>query len=97
MRFEVFHHGLLGRHDIIAVDMIHYSGLWGMCFSQHLPNNNHPRWFGLVLDSFCSCIVPFCPQIVAFRPRIVLLRSQIVLFRPQIILFRFRTVFSIVR
>jgi hypothetical protein len=44
MRFEVFHHGLLGRHDIVAVDMIHYSGLWGICFSHHLPNNNHPRY-----------------------------------------------------
>jgi hypothetical protein len=44
MRFEVFHHGLLGRHDIVAVDMIHYSGLWGVCFSHHLPNNNHPRY-----------------------------------------------------
>jgi hypothetical protein len=44
MRFEVFHHGLLGRHDIVAVDMIHYPGLWGLCFSHHLPNNNHPRY-----------------------------------------------------
>src|SRR6266542_1612302 len=44
MHFEVFHHGLLGRHDIVAVDMIHYSGLWGVCFSHHLPNNNHPRY-----------------------------------------------------
>jgi len=44
MRFEVFHHGLLGRSDIVAVDMIHYSGLWGLCFSHHLPNNNHPRY-----------------------------------------------------
>jgi hypothetical protein len=44
MRFELFHHGLLGRHDIVAVDMIHYSGLWGVCFSHHLPNNNHPRY-----------------------------------------------------
>src|SRR5262245_34749025 len=44
MRFEVFHQGLLGRADIIAVDMIHYSGLWGLCFSHHLPNNNHPRY-----------------------------------------------------
>jgi hypothetical protein len=42
MHFEVFHHGLLGRHDIVAVDMIHYPGLWGLCFSHHLPNNNHP-------------------------------------------------------
>lgn len=44
MHFEVFHHGLLGRHDIIAADMIHYSGLWGVCFSHHHPNNNHPRY-----------------------------------------------------
>ena len=44
MHFEVFHHGLLGRHDIVAVDMIHYPGLWGLCFSHHLPNNNHPRY-----------------------------------------------------
>jgi len=44
MRFEVFHRGLLGRNDIIAVDMIHYSGLWGVCFSHHVPNNNHPRY-----------------------------------------------------
>jgi hypothetical protein len=44
MRFKLFHHGLLGRHDIVAVDMIHYSGLWGVCFSHHLPNNNHPRY-----------------------------------------------------
>jgi hypothetical protein len=44
MRFEVFHHGLLGRHDIVAVDMIHHPGLWGLCFSHHLPNNNHPRF-----------------------------------------------------
>src|SRR5262245_65620055 len=43
MRFEVFHFGLLGRHDIVAVDMIHYTGLWGVCFSHHNPNNNHPR------------------------------------------------------
>lgn len=44
MRFEVFHTGLLGRPDIIAVDMIHHPGLWGMCFSHHPPNNNHPRY-----------------------------------------------------
>src|SRR5262245_59670481 len=44
MRFEVFHFGLLGRHDIVAVDMIHYTGLWGVCFSHHNPNNNHPRY-----------------------------------------------------
>jgi hypothetical protein len=44
MRFEVFHHGLLARHDIVAVDMIHYPGLWGVCFSHHVPNNNHPRY-----------------------------------------------------
>lgn len=44
MHFEVFHHRLLGRHDIAAVDMIHYPGLWGICFSHHLPNNNHPRY-----------------------------------------------------
>jgi hypothetical protein len=44
MRFEVFHAGLMGRHDIVAVDMIHYPGLWGLCFSHHLPNNNHPRY-----------------------------------------------------
>ncbi len=44
MHFEVFHHGLLGRHDIVAVDMIQYPGLWGLCFSHHLPNNNHPRY-----------------------------------------------------
>src|SRR5579871_2251919 len=44
MKFEVFHHGLLGRPDIIAVDMIHYSGLWGLCFSHHPPHNNHPRY-----------------------------------------------------
>src|SRR5215471_10091889 len=44
MRFEVFHRGLLGRCDIVAVDMIHYSGLWGICFSHHIPNNNHPRF-----------------------------------------------------
>jgi hypothetical protein len=44
MRFELFNHGLLGRHDIVAVDMIHYSGLWGVCFSHHLPNNNHSRY-----------------------------------------------------
>jgi hypothetical protein len=44
MRFELFHHGLLGRHDIVAVDMLHYSGLWGVCFSHHLPTNNHPRY-----------------------------------------------------
>lgn len=44
MRFEVFHRGLLGRRDIVAVDMIHYAGLWGMCFSHHVPNNNHPRY-----------------------------------------------------
>ncbi|HEX5689359.1 MAG TPA: DUF6687 family protein, partial [Roseiflexaceae bacterium] len=44
MRFELFNHRLLGRHDIVAVDMIHYSGLWGVCFSHHLPNNNHARY-----------------------------------------------------
>ncbi|MFL5803527.1 MAG: DUF6687 family protein [Roseiflexaceae bacterium] len=44
MHFELFHHGLLGRHDIVAVDMLHYSGLWGVCFSHHLPTNNHPRY-----------------------------------------------------
>jgi hypothetical protein len=44
MRFEVFHHGLLGRHDVVAVDMIQYPGLWGVCFSHHVPNNNHPRY-----------------------------------------------------
>jgi hypothetical protein len=44
MRFEVFHPGLLGRPDIIAVDMIHHPGLWGLCFSHHPPNNNHPRY-----------------------------------------------------
>src|SRR5579871_271479 len=44
MRFEVFHPGLLGRPDVIAVDMIHYPGLWGLCFSHHPPNNNHPRY-----------------------------------------------------
>ena len=44
MRFEVFHAGLLGRTDVIAVDMIHHSGLWGMCFSHHPPHNNHPRY-----------------------------------------------------
>ena len=44
MRFEVFHRGLLGRHDVIAVDMIHYPGLWGLCFSHHLPHNNAPRY-----------------------------------------------------
>ena len=44
MKFEVFHRGLLGRPDIIAVDMIHYSGLWGLCFSHHPPHNNHPRY-----------------------------------------------------
>jgi hypothetical protein len=44
MKFEVFHHGLLGRADIIAVDMIHYSGMWGLCFSHHPPHNNHPRY-----------------------------------------------------
>ncbi len=44
MHFELFHHGLLGRHDIVAVDMLHYSGLWGVCFSHHLPTNNHARY-----------------------------------------------------
>src|SRR5258708_5874696 len=44
MKFEVFHRGLLGRPDVIAVDMIHYPGLWGLCFSHHLPHNNHPRY-----------------------------------------------------
>src|SRR5215470_13127799 len=44
MKFEVFHHGLLGRPDIIAVDMIHYPGLWGLCFTHHPPHNNHPRY-----------------------------------------------------
>ena len=24
--------------------MIHYSGLWGLCFSHHHPHNNHPRY-----------------------------------------------------
>ncbi|HZT43420.1 MAG TPA: DUF6687 family protein [Chthonomonadaceae bacterium] len=44
MKFEVFHRGLIGRHDVIAVDMIHYPGLWGPCFSHHLPHNNAPRY-----------------------------------------------------
>ncbi len=44
MEFEVFHPGLLGRTDVIAVDMIHYAGLWGPSFSHHPPNNNHPRY-----------------------------------------------------
>jgi hypothetical protein len=44
MRFELFNQRLLGRYDIVAVDMIHYSGLWGVCFSHHLPNNNHARY-----------------------------------------------------
>jgi len=44
VRFEVFHRGLMGRHDVVAVDMIHYTGLWGVCFSHHIPNNNHPRY-----------------------------------------------------
>src|SRR5690348_7487366 len=44
MRFEVFHPDLLGRPNVIAVDMIHYPGLWGLCFSHHLPHNNHPRF-----------------------------------------------------
>lgn len=44
MKFEVFNYGLLGRHDVVAVDMIHYSGLWGLCFSHHHPHNNHPRY-----------------------------------------------------
>jgi hypothetical protein len=44
MHFEVFHAGLLGRTDVIAVDMIHHTGLWGICFSHHPPHNNHPRY-----------------------------------------------------
>jgi len=44
MHFEVFHTGLLGRPNVIAVDMIQYPGLWGICFSHHAPNNNHPRY-----------------------------------------------------
>ncbi|HLV82060.1 MAG TPA: DUF6687 family protein [Chthonomonadaceae bacterium] len=44
MQFEVFHRGLLGRHDVIAVDMIHVPGLWGLCFSHHLPHNNFSRY-----------------------------------------------------
>src|SRR5579864_857277 len=44
MRFEVFHRGLLGRNDVISVDMLHYPGAWGPSFSHHWPNNNHPRY-----------------------------------------------------
>lgn len=44
MHFEVFHRGLLGRPKVIAVDMIHHSGLWGLCFTHHPPHNNFPRY-----------------------------------------------------
>lgn len=46
IRFEVFHQGLLARHDVIAVDMVHHAGLWGPCFSHHQPHNGHPRYSG---------------------------------------------------
>jgi hypothetical protein len=64
MRFEVFHHGLLGRNDIVAVDMIQYPGLWGLCFSHHVPNNNHPRYAadttteGVLRFLACESIAP---------------------------------------
>ncbi|HEV2471274.1 MAG TPA: DUF6687 family protein, partial [Chthonomonadales bacterium] len=44
MRFEVFNRGLLGKTDVVAVDMIHYSGMYGLCFSHHHPHNNNPRY-----------------------------------------------------
>ena len=44
MRFEIFNYNMLGRHDIIAVDMVHYRGMWGLNFSHHQPNNNYSRY-----------------------------------------------------
>ncbi|HET6386393.1 MAG TPA: DUF6687 family protein [Armatimonadota bacterium] len=62
MKFEAFHPGILGRHDIIAVDMILYPGLWGLFFSHHSPHNNHPRY---AADTSTASVLKFLADVRA--------------------------------